>query len=85
MILCAFLVKTRGGPLAYEQAETGIAHVVMENSALEPTPPEDCTLRGNYAPTYFLAASAEVDFLRMVWYSAHDSTSRPVSTGTVSV
>ena len=78
-------MKIRGRPLAYEQAGTGIAHVVMENSALEPTPPEDCTLRGNYAPTYFLAASAEVDFLRMVWYSAHDSTSRPVLTGTVSV
>ena len=26
---------------------------------------------GNYAPTYFLAATAEVDFLRMVWYSAY--------------
>ena len=78
-------MEIRGRPLAYEQAGTGIAHVVMENSALEPTPPEDCTLRGNYAPTYFLAASAEVDFLRMVWYSTFESIRRSVSTGTVSV
>ena len=78
-------MKIRGRSLAYEQAGTGIAHVVMENLALEPTPPEDCTLWGYYAPTYFLAATAEVDFLRMVWYSAYESTSRSVSTGTVSV
>lgn len=68
-------MKIRGRPLAYEQAETGIAHVVMENLALEPTPPEDCTLWGNYAPTDFF----EQLRLRLTFYERCDTLRITVS------
>ena len=78
-------MKIRGRPLAYEQAGTGIAYVVMENLALDQRLQRIVRYGGTMPLPIFVAASAEVDFLRTLWYSACNSTRRSVSMGTVSV